>query len=164
MGALVGFEFARWLRKEYGLRPLHLFVSGHHAPHLPNSNVPCYDLPERDFLEKLRTLNGTPPAVLDDSELVQFILPVLRADFEVAQTYSYRPEQPLDVPITALGGLQDSDVPRESLEAWRAMTVADFDMEMVPGDHFFLNTAQEVVLRIIGVKLERYLPGIDGSE
>jgi medium-chain acyl-[acyl-carrier-protein] hydrolase len=74
------------------------------------------------------------------------MLPVLRADFTVTQTYSYTNEPPLDCPITALGGLQDREVARESLGAWQEQTAATFLLRMLPGDHFFLNTARSLLL------------------
>jgi medium-chain acyl-[acyl-carrier-protein] hydrolase len=147
MGGLVSFELARLLRQTYGCSPSHLFVSGRRAPQLPDSDAPIHALPDAEFLEELRRLNGTPDAVLQNGELMQLLLPTLRADFAVLETYAYTPAPRLDCPITVFGGLQDQEVCCGGLEAWREQTHAAFSLHMLPGDHFFLHTAQSLLLQ-----------------
>jgi medium-chain acyl-[acyl-carrier-protein] hydrolase len=98
LGALVSFELARQLRRQYGVQPVRLFVSASRAPPLPHRGLPVHTLPEGDFLAELRRLNGTPTEVLEHEELMQIALPVLRADFAVYETYVY-PPAPLNYPI-----------------------------------------------------------------
>lgn len=147
MGALISFELTRLLRKDYNLSPVHLFISGHRAPQIPDSDPPIHDLPESAFVEELRHLNGTPPAVLENAELMQLFLPTLRADFSVVETYAYTPEPPLECPITVFGGLQDSEASCDELDAWREQTNHSFVLQMFPGDHFFLQSAQQPLLQ-----------------
>src|SRR5882724_6229499 len=113
MGAMISFELSRLLRRRRAPQPLHLSVSGRQAPQVKDWDPPTYNLPEPEFVEELRRLNGTPKGVLEHPELMQLMIPLLRADFEVCQTYSYTPEVPLDCPVTAFGGLNDQDVTRE---------------------------------------------------
>jgi medium-chain acyl-[acyl-carrier-protein] hydrolase len=153
LGALVSFELARRLRKLHGLGPAQLFVSGHSAPQIPDRETPIHALPEPEFLEKLRQLNGTPEAVLAHSELRQLILPGLRADFAMCEAYVYEEDASLECPIAAFGGLQDDHVSRDQLEAWRAQTTARFTLRMFPGDHFYINTARPLLLRVIAQEL-----------
>ncbi|MEM7769705.1 MAG: thioesterase II family protein [Cyanobacteria bacterium P01_A01_bin.37] len=153
MGALVSFELARLLHKEYKCSPSHLFVSGRRAPQVPDPDPPIHTLPNSEFLQELRRLNGTPEAVLQNDELMQLLLPTLRADFAVLETYVYTPQPLLDYPITAFGGLQDPEVCCEVLEAWRDQTRAAFSLHMFPGDHFFLHTAQSLLLQSLNQTL-----------
>jgi medium-chain acyl-[acyl-carrier-protein] hydrolase len=146
MGAMIGFELARELRRHNQPFPLHMFVSGRSAPTLSSLDPPTYGLPEPEFLEELRRLNGTPGEVLEHPELMKILIPLLRADFELIQTYSYVPEPPLDCSITAYGGLQDDNVSRENLEAWREQSADAFSMLMLPGDHFFLYSSKRLLL------------------
>lgn len=155
MGAILSFEVARRLRRERGIEPLQLFVSGRPAPQVGRRDPCTYDLPEPEFVEELLKLNGTPKEVLEDVELRQLVLPILRADFAVCQTYDYQAEPPLNCPISAYGGLQDS-VSNEDLKQWREQTTAHFKMSMFPGDHFFLNTDQPSLLRLIAKELHQY--------
>lgn len=154
MGAKIAFEVARRLRREGSRQPVHLFVSSSPAPHLPDSDRHFYNLPNPLFVDELRRLNGTPTDVLDHPELMDLILPMLRADFEVVQTYAYTKEAPLACPITAFGGLQDEEVEVTQLVAWDEHTTAPFTMRMFPGDHFFLNRKSSLLLPILARKLQ----------
>jgi len=153
LGALVGFELARQLRRQSGVQPVRLFVSADRAPQIPHRGRPIHALPEGEFLDELRRLNGIPQKVLEDVELMQIMLPVLRADFAVYETYAYSTEPPLNCPISTFGGLQDDRVSRSDLEAWRDQTSFSFSLRMFPGDHFFLHAAQQLLLQALSQEL-----------
>lgn len=159
MGAKLCFEVARQLRREGAPQPAHLSVSGCPAPQLPSDEPPSYTLPEAEFLNRLRQLNGTPREVLENPELMELLSPVLRADFEAIDTYRFTPEPPLDLPIAAYGGLQDEEATCEQLEAWREHTSAGFVLRMLPGDHFFLHSNQHLFLHTLTRDLLR-TPGL----
>lgn len=157
MGALLSFELARHLRRQGQPGPIHFFASGHGAPQLPDRNPPLHQLPEPELLAKLRELNGTPEEILKHAELRQLLIPILRADFAVCETYVYRPELPLACPISAYGALGDDYVNREELQGWREQTSAAFSIRMFPGDHFYLNTARPYLLQALARELEQTL-------
>jgi medium-chain acyl-[acyl-carrier-protein] hydrolase len=157
MGAIIEFELARYLRQRRLPQPLHLFASGRTAPQIPEEGPSDYDLPEPEFIEKVRGLNGTPKEVLEHPELMKLMIPLLRADFAMIQTYAYSPEPPLDCPITALGGTQDEEISREHLEAWSTQTRDSFMLRMLPGDHFFINTQQSLLLPLLADQLSQHV-------
>ena len=149
LGAIMGFELARLLRRGGHQLPTHLFVSGHRAPQIPRTEPFTYNLSDAEFIQELQRLNGTPREVLEYPDLMRMMLPLLRADFESIETYSYQHEPPLDCPITALGGVGDPEISRETLEPWREQTTAAFNLQMFPGDHFFLHQEQPRLLSVI---------------
>lgn len=164
MGALVSFELTRLLRREYGLLPLHLFVSGRRAPQIPILEPPIHTLPEPAFLEELRRLNGTPQAVLENEELMQMLIPILKADFAVNETYVYTSEPAIECPITAFGGLQDVEVSYDHLEAWANQTSAFFSLQLLPGNHFFLHLAQPLLLQSLAQEPHQRASTITGKQ
>jgi surfactin synthase thioesterase subunit len=147
MGALIGFELAHLLRNQQEPEPTQLFVSGRCAPQAGKMDEPTYALPEGEFIEELRRLKGTPREALEQPELMQMMLPIIRADFEVCQTYEYTLRSPLTCPIKAYGGLQDDEVTRADLEAWGQHTSANTRLRMFPGDHFFLHSSAPALLQ-----------------
>jgi medium-chain acyl-[acyl-carrier-protein] hydrolase len=154
MGALISFELTRHLRRTHPqLVPQKLFLSGRRAPSVVNSDAPTADLPEAQFIETLHQLNGTPREVLEHPELMQLMLPLLRADFAVCETYEYKTEPPLACPLSVYGGLQDTEVTREQLEAWRTETSGAFSLRMFPGDHFYLNNSPDQLPRMLAQEL-----------
>jgi medium-chain acyl-[acyl-carrier-protein] hydrolase len=138
MGALISFELARELLRRRGPAPEQLFVSGRNAPQWPRSESATFYLPHDEFISELRSLDGTPKEVLDNPELMELFIPLLRADFEIVETYKYRPGEKLSCPITVYGGFQDKHVPIASCQAWQEQTSAGCRVRMVNGGHFFI--------------------------
>ena len=155
MGALIAFETARALRRSGTHLPARLFASGFQAPHVENRNVPIHELSDEVFMEKLKNLDGTPVEVLQNREMLALILPTLRADFTLVDTYKYRPEPPLNCPISAFCGVQDNHFDSESIAHWRMQTSNDFTLHKLPGGHFFIHSAQSDLLQLIVRELEQ---------
>jgi len=155
MGGLLSFELTRLLCKKYGVSPVHLFISARVAPQVSSLKPPIHDLPESDFIDELRHYNGTPNAVLENRELMELFLPILRADFEVLETYTYNHEPPLECPISVFGGLQDTQVTIEELQAWREQTNNYFSLNMFPGGHFFINDYHSLLIEKISERLKK---------
>jgi len=148
MGAAISFELTRVLQKE-GFQPRRLFPSGRNAPHRPNEREQIHQLPEAQFRDKLREMNGTPPEILAHQELMDLMAPIVRADFTVSESYSFQPGDKLKCPMTAFGGTKDPDVPADSIEAWTEHTTGESSWHMFPGDHFFLNSHRDALLEKI---------------
>jgi medium-chain acyl-[acyl-carrier-protein] hydrolase len=139
LGAVVSFELARELRRRYGILPKRLFLSGRRAPHVPDRERPTHNLPHDEFVAELERLNGTPKELLESPETLELFLPILRADFEMAETCEYHPGERLSCPIHVYGGQQDEEVSAEDLRAWEEHTSAAFAISMFAGDHFFIH-------------------------
>ena len=154
MGALVAFELACELRRRHMPGPTHLVLSAHAAAHLPPRRPPLHQLDTDLFIERIRAMGGTPAEVFQSPELVDLMLPSIRADFTVCETYVPRDEPPLDCRITALGGIADPDVDESSLWAWSALTrERPFSVRLFPGGHFFIREQQQVLLQTISQEL-----------
>ena len=155
MGGLICYELTRALRVRYGLEPRRLFLAGRQAPPFHDRSAATYDLPEPEFIEQLRVLNGTPPEVLAQPELRRFLVPLLRAEFELCQTYVYEPGPLLDCPVSVFGGLDDGEVSYEELDSWREYTTGECSLRMLPGDHFFVQTSKTQLLAMLSEDLEQ---------
>ena len=142
MGALIAFELARHLKQEYRAEPVHLFVSGRCSPQTVNEPF------------DLELIGSRLSEMLADSELMELMLPVLRADVALCQSYVYTPGPPFSFPITAFGGLDDRGVSRTAIEGWRQHTTGPFVLRMLPGDHLFLNTSTAPLLEAISRELD----------
>ena len=146
MGALIAFELARELRRIGAPGPRLLLVSAARAPQRPDPLGPIHHLPAPAFASELRALAGTPAEVLRNPELMRLLLPTLRADFALCETYVHIPERALDCPIVAYRGRADTQVPAIDVAAWRCQTSRTFLVRVLPGAHFFLHTAREALL------------------
>jgi medium-chain acyl-[acyl-carrier-protein] hydrolase len=153
MGALIGFELCRALSRTGCPVPIHLFVSGMCAPSKAHLRKPAHQLPDHEFLQVLRSLSGTPPAVLEDRGLMELFLPILRADFHLAETYRDSSGLPISQPITVFGGLQDKTAPPESLPEWGEHTTAKCSIRLLDGDHFFIHQQDHVMAASIADSL-----------
>lgn len=159
MGALVAFELARRLRARGAAMPSQLFVSGARAPQLPSEEEPLrgIDGDEALVIAVAERYGGIPPLVLQNAELRSVIVPALRADLIVTETYAYRDEPPLACPIAAYGGDADAMVKTDRLAQWREQTTGEFSCRLFEGDHFFLNAARDALLQDVTSRLRRYV-------
>jgi medium-chain acyl-[acyl-carrier-protein] hydrolase len=155
LGALVAFELARELRRRGRALPRALLASACEAPQVRKAPRPIHELPDAEFLRELEQLNGTPPEILGDRELMRVLMPRLRADFEMSAAYRYVAEPALACPICVYGGTEDPEVPLAELDAWRAQTSGGFRHASVRGGHFFHQThprelSEQIALALTG--------------
>jgi medium-chain acyl-[acyl-carrier-protein] hydrolase len=163
MGALVSFELTRLLRKKYDKHPEHLFLAAYRAPQLPNPNIKIYHLPSEVFKVVLRS-EGIAEMILQNEELMQAMLPTLRADFELCDTYQYTEEPPLACPFSLFGGLEDVRISQNDLELWPQHSSVGCSLTMLPGSHFFLHSAQDQLLAAISRELQGLLNALAQRE
>ena len=153
LGALAAFELARQMRERTGRLPVHLFLSGRNAPDMTDDLDDVLKLDDEAILAKLRELNCTPEPVLRDRETMQLMLPILRADFALCNSYAYRDRAPLDCPITVLYGLGDPQTDPAGLDGWQRQTTRAFRMQAFTGDHYFVATEERAVVQRIAGEL-----------
>ena len=149
LGALVSFELARELRRQGWPQPERLFLSAHSAPHLPKELPQIHEGSDEEFFAGLRRLDGTPDELIENEDLMRLVLPTLRADFEMAETYECPDEPPLDIPLSIMGGLADEVTGRPQLEPWAQYTTRECKVRMLPGGHFFVEESRDLILRAV---------------
>lgn len=149
LGAAVAYETSRMLAQRHLELPVRLIVSARSAPNRPSQCPYVHTLPNDRLIAELRRLGGTPEAILADAELMALLLPVLRSDLAASETYHPAELAALPCLIVALVGEADSTVASEDAAAWQAYSTAGFQLHVLPGGHFFLQSQRERVLRII---------------
>ena len=155
LGSLVAFELTRLLRRNGQPLPKQLLVSARRAPDQPRPvERLMHTLTDAEFIEDLKSYNGTPREILENKDLMELVLPVLRADFRINETYEYREEAPLNIPLTAFGGTADHRAGEEDMTKWQAHTASTFHVQMFDGDHFYLNHLQNELTAAIAENLK----------
>jgi surfactin synthase thioesterase subunit len=152
IGSIIAFEAVRRLRRLPGVRgPDHLIVGARRAPHVPNRLPLVGHLPDAEMLAILERIfgKGIPDEVAAVPELVELLLPTLRADIRASENYDYRPEELLSCAITAFCGTADASALPHEVEAWGRETTGPFAFSIVPGDHFFVRGSGTHVLRAV---------------
>lgn len=149
LGALIGFLMVRRIASAGMPLPLHLFVGGMKGPSRKRGTQTRHLLPDGEFIDMLKEFNGTPEELLANPEMLDLFLPVLRADFQINDTYTYQTAGKIDVPMTVFWGSKDKNVSEETVRAWQNETTGDFSMIRFEGDHFFLFDHFETIGRLI---------------
>jgi medium-chain acyl-[acyl-carrier-protein] hydrolase len=147
MGALVAFELARRWRAAGAPLPAGLFVAGCDAPHLLDVDR-AHDLPRDQLIAWLSGGNGLDPEALRYPGLIDLMLPTIRADLAVVETYRYRPQPPLPVPIHVFRGIDDVQAHPEGSTGWAEQTSSSCTVTELDGGHFFV---LEHVRRIVSL-------------
>jgi len=153
LGGLLAFELARDCQRRGRAMPERLFVSGSAAPQCRALSRRLHELNDVELIAALRQYNGAPAAVLDNPELMELMLPTVRADFALSADYVYRAGERLAIPISVYGGDRDPHVRFEELAHWQDETGEPVKMQCFPGDHFFIQSAREAVLAQLGIEL-----------
>src|SRR5690606_29068736 len=132
--------------------PRILYASGCPAPHVGTPDA-VSGMTDRELVEHVRALGGTPAEVLASPELLELLLPTLRADLLACERYACAPGEPLACRLIAIGGAADPQVPRHELEAWRLHTRGPFEARFLPGGHFELLERPGPLLARLGAEL-----------
>lgn len=165
LGAALAFETAARLERR-GLRaPTCIIVSGRPAPHLQDhgggqsrgAGRPFSRLPDREFRDLLRDMGGTSPEVLDNSEMMRALMPLVRADFSLAENYRWDGRSRVSCSILVLGGRADPYARAEELAEWSALTSGRVTVRTFDGGHFFLGSCEAEVCNTIGAFIDRQL-------
>ena len=153
MGAMMAYEVTcRLIEKEK--IPEHLFVSAFRAPHLPPPDDPIHQLPNDEMVDVMQTrYGGIPKIILETPDVLELFLPVMRADMQMIETYSYETKPALNIPISAFGGRIDKRVKESDLKDWEQHTTKEFKLQMFPGGHFYLQDRVNDLTRIISRSL-----------
>jgi medium-chain acyl-[acyl-carrier-protein] hydrolase len=154
----------RELRRRGEALPEALFVSGAPAPQVKDRDVSLSTLPDEELIAWLLRLDGTPADVLAHAEMMALMLPTLRADLALRDGYACAAEPALRVPIVAYGGEDDVAVGETGLCAWRDQTRERFTSRRFPGGHFFIRTAQRLVLRALSGALHELIAEVGLGE
>jgi surfactin synthase thioesterase subunit len=160
MGALVAYEVARRFTDGSGPAPSCLVVSGRRGPRIPSNRRIIFGLADDEFLAEVVRLGGMPQEILEQPDLVELLLPVLRADYELSETYQPLPGGRLTCAVAAYMGSADPEVEHSGLRGWRQETTGEFTLRVFPGDHFYLKGERPDVLRAIRHDLRVAMAGI----
>ncbi len=159
MGALVAYETARALQERYGYQLQALIVSGSGSPDTQGTYTRCPFMASLDeFIADIRRLGGTPREILEDRAMMQALLPALRADYEVLDTY-VSPAQSavtLSCPIIVCAGDQDPSVSADIMAAWRRYTTGAYQLHWFSGNHFYLHAQPQ----ILACRLQKWIAAI----
>ena len=154
MGGKISYELEKRLEAA-GYTAKCLFISGSRVPSIPEPN-PIYHLPDEAFKRELGRFEGTPKEILENQELLDFFLPMLRADFTMDETYYDKAGVVLHTPISAFGGEKDGEADESAICEWGKYTDNDFDYRIFPGGHFYLRDYEDEVIS----EVERRLQGM----
>lgn len=152
MGSLIAYELSHMLRGMEHPEPAHIFYSGHRAPNLPRKDEALHPLPNEEFKVGILELGGTPKEVFEHNDLMELLLPLLRADFKAVETYKYIEKEKLATSFTILNGKED-DMTLPEIVEWKKHTAGECRFYEFEGDHFFLNNNIENICKIINYVL-----------
>lgn len=152
MGTILGYLLVKRIIKEGCTPPLHLFFTGCSGPSVRDVERDRHLLPNDQFLDKLRELDGSPDEILNDPILMAYFEPIIRADFQAMDEYEYDETEPFNVPMTIINGLSEKATYDQAL-AWQKETTEKIEVRQFPGKHFFIFQYQHELMKIITNKL-----------
>jgi surfactin synthase thioesterase subunit len=152
MGSLIGYLLARKIVRLNLRKPERLFFSGCTAPSLKPGNTAHSLLPRDAFYGKIREYGGCPDEMLNNSDLMVFFEPILRADFQAVESFRYTPEEPFDMPIDIFLGTEEN-ITAENALAWQKETTAKISVSRFAGRHFFIFDHEKELMEHVAFKM-----------
>jgi len=152
MGGTLIFELARALRAAGDPLPVCLMPLAIGAPHLPETKL-FHNLPDAELLAEIGDFGVLSDEITSHPELLEMLLPILRADCTAHETYQYRDAAPFDFPIWVYGGFGDELVTKERLDAWATHTTGACRVHMLPGGHLFVDDMPDMLLQSMARRL-----------
>lgn len=151
LGSVLALKVAGLMEKAK-IPPLGIIVTGNAGPGVCERKK-RYLLDSAAFKAELKVIGGMPDEILQSEEMLDFFVPVLKADFEIAEKET-GPVLPIRAPIYAIMGNEEEDT--EQIDNWSNYTLADLEYEVMEGDHFFIYRHPEKLADIIKNRYLKY--------
>ncbi len=138
-GGILAWEVIRRLRERHQCEPVHFLVTGTIPPH----RIHLWQ--KREIMLKAMVADNSPEYLVslsryvDDPEFLKAILPLMRSDWPLLQSYRFQAIPRLNCPISAIAAGQDEMVYPDEIREWSQHTLGSFQLIEVDGDHWFLN-------------------------
>ena len=152
MGSLIGYLMTQRIIEEELPPPLHLFFSGGKAPCTLEDEPAAHLYEKEELREELRKMGGIPDRILDNDNLMQFLEPIVRADFQVIDSYRYLPPQQFDIPISLIIGTEEN-IDLRQVDLWQKETALPLMINYFKGDHFFIFDHAKEIMELIDSRL-----------
>lgn len=150
MGAAMAFYTAHYLWNHLDRKCEKIIVAGRQAPNKENPYEFKTYMNDDALIEELVRYEATPKEVLENKELLNFILPGLRQDYILNESSAYHGEV-LDIPIVAHAGSKDYEADAKIMDLWQHMTTSTFQLKLFEGSHFFVtdlgNKYRDIVIQ-----------------
>lgn len=156
MGARVAYELTLMLVRHRYTLPLHVIASASSAPCVPRKKKPIYALPDDEFIAEVAGLNGSSEEVLADREIMELLMPTLRADFKIVETYLNKSQYIIPTTVSVFSG-KDDDLENHEIEPWLSLFSSNTGIHWVDGDHFFVDKNRDGTLTMLNKVIGEYL-------
>jgi surfactin synthase thioesterase subunit len=140
LGSRVAFEVMDGLESLGYNLPLHFIASGSNSPDINQLSPKISKLPDKEFIQELKKLNGTPNEILENKELIDLLIPLLKADFQIAESYKYSKNKKFNCDASLFDGNDDSRTTESNVDSWGHFFVHKPSLYMLDGDHFFIES------------------------
>ncbi len=150
MGAAVAYELCARLQSNNQRLPCHLVLSASEGPgHINVTSL--HRASDHALLEEIVRLNADLAYLTQMPELTELILPSLRGDYRLIETYgTTSPEiHRIQPPVTIMVGEHDHELNEDDAQAWSQITDRHMGFVRYPGGHFYLNQQYPVMIAVM---------------
>ncbi len=156
MGGILSNALIHKLKDQDKRLPLFLFATGCAAPQFRKEKIILHLLSDEEFKEELKKLGGFPNEVLENKELVEFLLPILRSDIKALETNVYSFTKKHTVPIIAGIGTEE-ELTEDQINGWNLESTSSVEIKLYKGNHFFILQHFKKLADLLKEKLGVYL-------
>lgn len=148
MGTVIIYELMKKIKQYNYKEPIHIFMSGRVPPSFQEKKI-IHNLSYDEFKREISNLGGVPDDIINNNDVFDIFLPILRADYKIIETYKFSKSPKWNFDISVLNGRNDPEVEDYYISKWDMYTNKKCNFYLFDGGHFFINeNTAEVVEKI----------------
>ena len=152
LGSVLAFEITKKLEAEQ-FAPQLLVLSGRPPPKFGLKMSPISHLADKELIEELHKLEGTDSRILENAELMELLLPIIRTDFRISESYKGSADSKINSPLIAIGSKNDPWINEIEFNEWKDYSKNTTKIQFFPGGHFYLREHLDILSEFLNSQI-----------
>jgi surfactin synthase thioesterase subunit len=154
IGAVIGVALLHSLTNGPDMPvPAKAIFSGHGGPQI-TPRMQLSDLSTNELIAYFKSIGSMPDEVALHPELIDYILPILRNDLQLYESYVSVYVEKLKIPLLIVNGNQDN-ISEENISGWERETTGEVKFVELEGDHFFMRQYPDTFAGLLAAFLQQ---------
>lgn len=154
-GGLCAYEIMKELQEHYNRKVKHFFTNSLISPRYIREEVFLSQWSKEKLSEELLRRGELPEEVLGDEEVLDFLLPGIRADYKIYENYRYQETGKIDVNMSIFYN-DTTKIHQEADKDWEHLIYGSCERILMECENLFAAEAQIEIAKQINGRLKQF--------